>query len=74
MVDNLPAPLRLDQLSSQVTAPVPLVVEGGTTLVGGTPLAAHPILTVAPPIGTHSGSVDSVEDNKEGIILDVRRL
>lgn len=74
MVDSIHPPRCLDQLALSVTVPVPPVVEGEPTLVGGTPLAAHPISTVVPLVGTHSGSVDTTKDSKEGIILDVYRL
>ncbi|CAI9268435.1 unnamed protein product [Lactuca saligna] len=71
LVDILPPPRRVDQISLATSASTPSVATGTPTPIV---VVACPITTVAPLTGTCSSLVGVNEDSKDGIISDVCRV
>lgn len=73
LVEMFPPTCWADRLSVTTSLVWP-IVERSSTTVREPPLAAQPILIVAPSSAVGSGHTEVVEDSNDGIISDVRRV
>lgn len=74
LIDRLPPPRRLDQIALTAALPVPPVVREGSSSDGVNPLAIHRISTVVPLGRSRPIYAEEDEDNKDGVISDVRHM
>lgn len=74
LVKTLPPPRRANCLVLTVVTSIPPVAEGSSASGEYSHLAPQPILIVAPSFGACSSHTKMVEDSKDGIISDARRV